>query len=211
MNGWEKRKRNRAEPSAAIGLVGGNLKKIVRGHFETPRSAGDAPTQTSVFACLNFVPGRRCFQKRRIGAGCKPSSVPPSFPGGWPFIWGAACTASPATLPEDSGEQPSNALLFGLAPGGVYLAGPVTRTAGELLPHRFTLTCPLRGRRSVLCGTIPGVAPAGRYPAPCSAELGLSSGHPYWVPAAIKPTPTPCLWPCWPACRQYCSPFGECE
>jgi hypothetical protein len=31
------------------------------------------------------------------------------------------------------------ALLFGLAPGGVCRAGAVTRVAGELLPHRFTL------------------------------------------------------------------------
>jgi hypothetical protein len=30
--------------------------------------------------------------------------------------------------------------LFGLAPSGVCLARPVTRPAGELLPHRFTLT-----------------------------------------------------------------------
>ena len=29
---------------------------------------------------------------------------------------------------------------FGLAPGGVYRATPVTRGAGGLLPHRFTLT-----------------------------------------------------------------------
>jgi hypothetical protein len=52
-------------------------------------------------------------------------------------------------LPAGSGEQPSNACagrrlsaatLLGLAPGGVYLATPVTRGAGELLPHRFTLT-----------------------------------------------------------------------
>src|SRR5437016_12762380 len=32
------------------------------------------------------------------------------------------------------------ALLFGLAPSGVYRAGVVTHAAGELLPHRFTLT-----------------------------------------------------------------------
>ena len=31
-------------------------------------------------------------------------------------------------------------LLFGLAPSGVYLAKQVTLLAGELLPHRFTLT-----------------------------------------------------------------------
>ena len=30
--------------------------------------------------------------------------------------------------------------LLGLAPGGVYLARQVTSPAGELLPHRFTLT-----------------------------------------------------------------------
>ena len=30
--------------------------------------------------------------------------------------------------------------LFGLAPGGVYLASPVTRRTGALLPHPFTLT-----------------------------------------------------------------------
>ena len=30
--------------------------------------------------------------------------------------------------------------LFGLSPGGVYRAAPVTGGAGALLPHRFTLT-----------------------------------------------------------------------
>ena len=33
-----------------------------------------------------------------------------------------------------------SAPLFGLAPGGVYLAIPITWDTGELLPHRFTLT-----------------------------------------------------------------------
>ena len=42
------------------------------------------------------------------------------------------------------------------------------RNRGALLPHRFTLTAqrPKAPRRSVLCGTVPGIAPAGRYPAP---------------------------------------------
>ena len=44
------------------------------------------------------------------------------------------------------------------------------RRRGALLPHPFTLTR-TRDRspagRSAFCGAVPGVAPAGRYPAPC--------------------------------------------
>ena len=42
------------------------------------------------------------------------------------------------------------------------------RRRGALLPHRFTLAAAKRyaPRRSVLCGTFPGLAPAGCYPAP---------------------------------------------
>src|SRR6476661_3872526 len=36
--------------------------------------------------------------------------------------------------------QPHQVRPFGLASGGVCLATPVTRDAGALLPHRFTLT-----------------------------------------------------------------------
>ena len=90
----------------------------------------------------------------------------------------------------DALQRPTRALgraalkraLSGLAPGGVYLAFPVTREAGGLLHHRFTLTCAsgLRTRptrRSVLCGTGLRVTPSGRYPPPCSAEPGRSSSH----------------------------------
>src|SRR6266581_4497338 len=35
--------------------------------------------------------------------------------------------------------------LFGLAPGGACRADAVTRAAGELLPHRFTLTALAHG------------------------------------------------------------------
>src|SRR5262249_36397499 len=53
---------------------------------------------------------------------------------------------------------------LGLAPGGVYRATPVTRDAGGLLPHRFTLTVSGRGRtrRAAFCGTFPRVAPGCR-------------------------------------------------
>jgi hypothetical protein len=64
---------------------------------------------------------------------------------------------------------------LGLAPGGVCQATSVTRCAGGLLHHRFTLTG-LR-RRSVLCGTVPRVSPGGRYPPPCPVVPRLSSTH----------------------------------
>ena len=49
---------------------------------------------------------------------------------------------------------------------------PRCRVRGALLPHLFTLTSRKRAeapgaRRFDLCGAFPGVAPAGRYPAPC--------------------------------------------
>jgi hypothetical protein len=80
-------------------------------------------------------------------------------------------------LPESSDGPPLNALLFGLAPGGVYRASNVTIGAGELLPHPFTLTGGNKSfpRRFPFCGTFLPVTGTGRYPAPCPVELGLSS------------------------------------
>ena len=69
----------------------------------------------------------------------------------------------------------ANSFLFDLAPDGVYRAKPVTRSAGELLPHRFTLTADKSRRRSLLCGTFPGLAAGGRYPPSHPPEPGLSS------------------------------------
>jgi len=66
----------------------------------------------------------------------------------WPFIWDACCQTPQATYPEASAGQPSNASLFGLAPGGVCQAPDVTIGTGELLPRHFTLT-PKRLKRAV--------------------------------------------------------------
>jgi hypothetical protein len=58
--------------------------------------------------------------------------------------------------------------LFGLAPGGVYravaLAGDAVRSYRTLSPLPAGRS---PGRRFAFCGTVPGVTPAGRYPAPC--------------------------------------------
>lgn len=48
--------------------------------------------------------------------------------------------AGSSGLPGNLDGQPSNVPLFGLAPGGVYLAPSVTGGTGELLPRLFTLT-----------------------------------------------------------------------
>src|ERR1700742_353 len=74
------------------------------------------------------------------------------------------------------------------------------RSRGALLPHLFTLTAPSFssaasggggvGERFVLCGTFPGVAPAGRYPAPYvdGARTFLSGGLSALAGAAVRPT-----------------------
>ncbi len=60
--------------------------------------------------------------------------------------------------------------LFGLAPGGVY---PAASVAGGAVRSYRTLSSLPRANpkagawRFAFCGTFPGVAPAGRYPAPC--------------------------------------------
>ena len=62
-----------------------------------------------------------------------------------PSIWDDGCPPPQAAYPGISDGPPSSIPLFGLAPGGVYRASPVTRAAGALLPHRFTLTPIHRG------------------------------------------------------------------
>ena len=66
------------------------------------------------------------------------------------------------------------------------------RIRGALLPHLFTLAAPpfRVGERFVLCGTFPGVAPAGRYPAPYvdGARTFLPRSLSTIAGAAVRPT-----------------------
>ena len=82
--------------------------------------------------------------------------------------------------------------LLDLAPGGVCRAVPVTRHAGALLPHRFTLTCEpsiARGlhRRSLSVALVREVTPTWLSPAPCPVESRLSSTRTNRA-AATRPT-----------------------
>src|SRR5450631_1044019 len=73
------------------------------------------------------------------------------------------------------------------------------RSRGALLPHLFTLTAPKprrgEGGRFVLCGTVPGVAPAGCYPAPYvdGARTFLSRSLSAVAGATVRPTDAPCM------------------
>ena len=67
------------------------------------------------------------------------------------------------------------------------------RSRGALLPHLFTLATPRPcggGGRFVLCGTVPGVAPAGCYPAPYvdGARTFLPRRLSAMARAAVRPT-----------------------
>ena len=88
-------------------------------------------------------------------------------------------------------ELPALPSLFGFAPGvvchAVSVAGPAVRSYRTFSP----LPPPKRGR-FVLCGTFPGVAPAGRYPAPYvdGARTFLPRGLSALAGAAVRPTDT---------------------
>ena len=86
-------------------------------------------------------------------------------------------------------EQPALPSLFGFAPGVVCHAIPV---AGDAVRSYRTFS-PLphpKKRRFVLCGTVPGVAPAGRYPAPYvdGARTFLPRSLSAIAGAAVRPT-----------------------
>ena len=119
-------------------------------------------------------------------------------PGGrrWPSIWDERCRSPRATYPgalscERRTGRPCP--LLGLAPDGVCLAVPVARHAGELLPHRFTLT---RGKASggLLSVALSTGRPAWDFP---QRPALWSPDFPRWkrlVPAATaatRPAPGP--------------------
>jgi hypothetical protein len=116
------------------------------------------------------------YSGKEFGAGHKPDSVHCRWCTAVVMVipLGFRLPETSSDLPESSSGQPSNALLFGLAPGGVCRAPDVTAGTGELLPHRFTLAPP-EARRFAFCGTFLLVTETGCYPAPCPVESGLSS------------------------------------
>src|SRR5207249_4711079 len=104
--------------------------------------------------------------------------------------------AGPVRPTRQLGRAALERCLLDLAPGGACRAEPVTRPAGELLPHRFTLTfATMPRRRSALCCAVREVAPAWLSPAPCPSESGLSSIGALDPTAAARPAPPPARIP----------------
>ncbi|SEH35087.1 hypothetical protein SAMN04244559_01705 [Magnetospirillum fulvum] len=96
--------------------------------------------------------------------------------GGRPFLWDARCRTPLATdpgggaetrfvLPRKNGCRPYLVLL----PVGFALPPPLPGARCALTAPFHPYLTPERSgdRRFTFCGTFPGVAPAGRYPAPC--------------------------------------------
>src|SRR3954469_1549817 len=118
---------------------------------------------------------------------CKPDPVPRSLTarGSATIHLGPPSPAGSSDLPAGSDGAPPNACAapvrepLGLAPGGVYRAAPVTRGAGGLLHHRFTLTA--RSSREAVCSL--WHFPAGRpglpltTTLPCGVRTFLGGGH----------------------------------
>lgn len=130
---------------------------------------------------------------------------------GWPFLWDARCRAPRATDPSGGAKvRPAFPragclpLLLGLAPGGVFPAAAVAggavrsyRTVSPLPPAR----CSETDRRCTFCGTFPGVAPAGRYPAPYLRGARTFLPPPKGQRAAIRPSGTRKSGSSRPACQ----------
>lgn len=133
-----------------------------------------------------------CFNVKKKEPACKPGSVPIRYipDKRRPFIWDVRYRTPLATYPEASSGPLSSASLFGLAPNGVCQAGSVARTAGELLPHPFTLACapPSRAIGGLLSvalsvgSLLPGVT---RHSALWSPDFPPAFSR----PAAARPTP----------------------
>jgi len=111
---------------------------------------------------------------------------------------GTPLPAPSSGLPGRIGRAALKRVLYGLAPGGVYLADPVTRNAGGLLHHLFTLTDRQCSKRITVIGGFFSVALACGFP-----RVGVthhpalrSPDFPRWLP---QEGPNAIAWPTRPA------------
>jgi len=147
--------------------------------------AGRKTRRVTADSVRAFTRHQRDLSKGLCQTACKPGSVPPAR--------GQAAMTIPLDRPLPDGSSSLPEQRRGNSPAGPNPAPvpiwPCSRWGlpchacyqprGALLPHPFTLTSrPKTRRRFAFCCTVPGVAPAGRYPAPCfrGARTFLSRG-----------------------------------
>ena len=144
----------------------------LNGHFPSKTNMSRAPATRRRNVCGTLAVGGD-------QTACKPGSVPPAIrQTRRPFLWTAHCWTVLATHPgpRSAGDGAARLCrrterpLFGLAPGGACRAADVA--AGAVRSCRTLSPLPASpfralSRRFAFCGAIPGVTPAGRYPAPC--------------------------------------------
>ena len=160
-------------------LCSRNVRRVIR---QAPHRSNPLPRLQAAIFEEDALSSRRIskkspsngieFARRSVSRVLSPAATPAHRRRGWPFIWDARYRTPRATNPGDGAESrlPSEdgaSPLFGLAPGGVYRAAPVA--GGAVRSYRTLSPLPAgfgARRRFAFCGTFPGVAPAGRYPAP---------------------------------------------
>ena len=150
----------------------------------------------------------RCGTGKKDQTACKPGSVRRVATVWQPFLWDACCQAPHATHPGRRRDTAHARPLFGLAPGGVYRAGPVARPAVSSyltlspLPPRgeavcflwhFPSACAGRPLAVALYPWSPDFPPACRYqhasgcPAVWSGAVYRGKGRPW--PACVYAVP----------------------
>ena len=108
---------------------------------------GSELLRVRLLPCLKNAPERTC-KPGFVSGCCQPAAT---------ISLGGRLLGPSSNLPGSMADRtsprstfPPDSFLFGLAPGGVYLARRVASSAGELLPHRFTLTARLAPRGGLL-------------------------------------------------------------
>ena len=193
-----------AEVFAWAQTVSGTKRDRIACHQPTQCNVGKTMGRNDVLFLFPHLRGSGGVgAEEKCQAACKPGSVPApcgamddhssgtSVTGrlARPTRAAAAETRLAGAGPEGPAGRPP---LCGLAPGGVChaaaVAGNAVRSYRTLSPLPAAASDGGR-RRSALCGTFPGVTPAGCYPAPCfrGARTFLPSA-PKGRGAAIQPS-----------------------
>jgi len=146
----------------------------VRGSTRFPRPC-NAPAKVK----------RRNRLERSRESACKPDSVRASPRR--PSIWDLCCHRPHAVYLEHRGRETQ--LLLDLAPSGVCQAIAVSRDAGGLLHHRFTLTGRISGLGGLFSVALSVGSPRlGVTQHSFPVESGLSSTEPEGLAAAVRRT-----------------------